>query len=134
MIQDGQLNATISQPPTNTNTTTNGNSTPSPILRFHSSATSGPTSSATTDTATKIQTQIQLIENLSAQVKEADRKLAVTKEYADWIRRTKKLDAGTNAFEDPMEMNWEPPNIGNLQPGGNLFGGGEGDDEDIMAG
>lgn len=113
MIQDGHLNATLSQPSTST---TNGTS--SPILRFHSQSSTTP-SQTTTDIDSQIRAQIQQVEMLSAQVKEADRKLAVTREYTDWTRRNKKTDAGANSFEDSMDISWEP-------------GNGGGDDEDIM--
>ena len=67
--------------------------------------------------------QVKKIEALSAFVKEADRRLALTKEYVEYVRRNKKTDGGTASFEDPMEMAWDRPG-----------GGGGGDDEDIMAG
>jgi len=65
--------------------------------------------------------QVKKIEALSAFVKEADRRLALTKEYMDYVRRNKKTDGGAASFEDPMEMSWDAP------PGGDV-------DEDIMAG
>lgn len=65
--------------------------------------------------------QVKKIEALSAFVKEADRRLALTKEYVDYVRRNKKSEGGTAAFEDPMEMSWDAPPAGDV-------------DEDIMAG
>jgi len=112
MIQDGHLNATIQD--RSTSATTNGNA--SVILRFHStSSTQRSGGSSTIDNA--IETQVEKIKALSAFVKEADRRLAVTKEYADYVKRSKKADPGAAAFEDPMEMSWDPP----------------ADDEDLMA-
>ena len=115
MIQDNHLSAKIED--RSASGTTNGDA--SLVLRFTSNSATVQVSNngATLDTA--IEAQVEKIQALSAFVKEADRRLAITKEYADYVRRVKKSgDNGAAAFEDPMEMSWEP------QPG---------EDEDLMA-
>ena len=117
MIRDGYLNATVSAPEqASPSASANGStSSSSPILRFN------PETSTQTDAEVDnlIRQQVRKVEGLSAYVKEADRKLAITREWADHVRKSKKSDAGAAAFEDPME-------IYNDMPGGN-------EDEDIMA-
>ena len=116
MINDGHLAATIGQ--SDNASANNGNSASSAILRFLSpTAKSGITSNESIDA--QIQTQLQKIELLSAFVKEADRRLAVSKEYTDWRKRQKASGAGAGQFEDPMDLSWEPPS-------------GNAEDEDIM--
>ncbi|GAB7341061.1 hypothetical protein MBLNU457_7381t2 [Dothideomycetes sp. NU457] len=87
------------------------------ILRFQTQQKHG----AEGATEEAVAAQVRKIEALSAFVKEADRRLALTKEYVDYVRRNKKTDGGAASFEDPMEMSWDAP------PGGDV-------DEDIMAG
>ena len=120
MIRDGHLSASLSPHQPQQNGTTNGTTitsstaTSTPILRFLASQTPS-NDDASIDSA--IQSRLKKIEALSTFVKEADRRLAVSKEYVDWVRRNKSADGGTAAFEDPMDTAWD---------------GGE--DEDIMAG
>jgi len=116
MIRDGHVNATITHPSASTSTT-NGHP-PSPILRFQAQKTSQSDS----EVDRQLQSQVRRIQELSAYLKEADRKVSITKEYADWIRRSKKTDHGTAAFEDPMDLTWGPS-----------AGRGDADDEDMMA-
>lgn len=102
MIRHGHIKATVQQSATNA---TNGASTP--VLRFLSHH---PTHTPVgLDQDTIIQAKYQQIERLSKHVKEADRKLALTKEYTDYIRRSKRAEgAGAPGYEDPMEETWEP--------------------------
>jgi len=104
MIQDGHLNATIED--RSANGITDGKA--AVILRFLSTSSAQKSGDGSTvDNA--IEAQVEKIKALSAFVKEADRRLAVTKEWADYVKRSKKADPGAAAFEDPMEMSWDPP-------------------------
>lgn len=118
MIQDGHFDAAISErDQSGLNGTTDARS--SAVLRFHKGSV---TQSAQTDSDIDRQIQAQLlkIETLNNSVREANRKLAVSHEWTDHVRKAKKnTDAGAAAFEDPMDVSW---------------GGAPGDaeDEDMM--
>jgi len=116
MINTGHLAATIEQAAISSDA--NGSTSSSEILRFHSTSSTAPSGSDSSIDA-QIQTQLQKIETLSAFIKEADRRLAVSKEYIEWNKRQKKSDLGAAHFEDAMDTSWGPP-------------GGNADDEDIM--
>jgi len=113
MIHKGSVKATLSQ-----SNGPAGDPTSSPVLRF---LTHDPTQvTLSLDQDTIIQAKYQQIERLSKHVKEADRKLSLTKDYLDYVRRAKRAEgAGAPGFEDAMEDDWA---------------GTQGDaDEDIMS-
>lgn len=100
MIRNGHIQATL---PQSSAQDTNGvSNNPSPVLRF---LTHDPTlSSIGLNQDSILQAKYAQIDQLSRHVKEADRKLAITKEYIDYVRRNKRAEgAGAPGFEDPME-------------------------------
>jgi len=125
MIQQGHVQASISGVDTGS-LLTNGSAAShgAPLIRFQACDPSKAThNGAGSEVDGDIHAQIQRIDELSKAVREADRKLAITKEYGEWLRRNKKsADAGAAAFEDPMEMDNGPDMPGNFVS-----------DEDIMA-
>ncbi|GAM85556.1 hypothetical protein ANO11243_035630 [Dothideomycetidae sp. 11243] len=119
MIQQGHLQASVSSSSGHAGLQ-NGTSSSdtSAIIRFHAWDTSK--AAPTSPSEEKIQSQMRRIEALANAVRESDRRFALTREYAEWLRRNRKgADAGAAAYEDPMEMD--------------DVGGRGGEDEDIMA-
>lgn len=117
MIRDGHIKAKLAQPTINGANTSNGS--PLEVLRFLSHDPNQTPLGLQQDAI--LQAKYEQIERLSRHVKEADRKLALSKEYVDFVRRSKRAEgAGAPGYEDPMEETWEAP------------AGGDGD-EDMMA-
>lgn len=97
MVRDGHLNAMLHQPITGPDTR--------PVLRFLSHNPSQPL----VDQDALLKEKSVRIEQLAKHVREADRKLALQKEYVEATRRTKRAEnAGAQGFEDPMDV-WDAP-------------------------
>ncbi|KAI4135382.1 MAG: hypothetical protein LQ347_000712 [Umbilicaria vellea] len=111
LIAAGHLNATLTQSP--------DSSHPS-ILRFAASPTTGPLARSEAQAYKELVEQTKRISKLAEHIKETDRKLAMTKEYIEWVRKSRKQkDAG-----GPMG---EPNHA--MEMAGDDYGG----DEDMMA-
>ncbi|GAB7348375.1 hypothetical protein MBLNU459_g6812t1 [Dothideomycetes sp. NU459] len=92
MIRDGHIQATLPQ---------THDASP-PVLRFLSHDPNSPTVGLDQDRI--LQAKYAQIDELSRHVYDAERKLAVTKEYIDFVRRNKRAEgAGAPGYEDPME-------------------------------
>lgn len=111
MIQQNHISATITLPTASQPNPANGTS-PSAVLRFVPSASAN--GNVLTEEAL-LQSRVEMIKHLNAQLKEADRKLSLTKEYIDWKKRNQKADPG-----DRMDTSLDMP-------------GGYGEDEDMMS-
>lgn len=97
MVRDGHLNAILHQPITGPDTR--------PVLRFLSHNPNQPL----VDQDALLKEKSVRIEQLAKHVREADRKLALQKEYVEATRRTKRAEnAGAQGFEDPMDV-WDAP-------------------------
>ncbi|CAC9884997.1 unnamed protein product [Aureobasidium pullulans] len=97
MVRDGHLNAMLHQPITGPDTR--------PVLRFLSHNPNQPL----VDQDALLKEKSVRIEQLAKHVREADRKLALQKEYVEATRRTKRAEnAGAQGFEDPMDV-WDAP-------------------------
>lgn len=108
MIAEGAINALL--PPA-----APGTSAP-PVLRFLSHNPNTPA----VDHDVVLQEKYAKVEQLAKHVREADRRLALQREYVDFVRRNKRADAaGASGFEDPMDV-WDGPETGDQ-------------DEDMMA-
>ncbi|KAI4726110.1 hypothetical protein E4T49_06133 [Aureobasidium sp. EXF-10728] len=108
MIRDGHLNAMLPPPIAGVDT--------KPVLRFLSH---NPNQPAIDQDALLKEKSIH-IERLAKHVREADRRLAVQKEFVDFTRRNKRAEtAGAQGYEDPMDV-YDAPEIGDQ-------------DEDMMA-
>lgn len=86
LITEGHLNATIVE---STDTTTTDTTKPS-ILRFASSAHSGPLARSEAQQYQELKNQSAETVRLISHIKEADRKLELTASYLDWVRKAKK--------------------------------------------
>lgn len=136
MIDQGYLRATL------VNETTSDDLSATPTVVFLDNRNTGtsefPRNGHSSDG--RIKSQISRIDQLASAVAEADRKLSLTKEYGDWQRRHVKGSGhgggggnmGAAAFEDPMEMDFQPLGQSGSPVNGRLGDDG-GDDEDIMA-
>ncbi|KAL1310886.1 hypothetical protein AAFC00_001117 [Neodothiora populina] len=115
MIRDGHIRATITQP------TQKQSETSRPVLRFLSH--NPDHTPIDLNQHAVLATKYQAIERLAKHVKEADRRLAISREYVEYVRRSKRAEgAGAPGYEDPMEESWDAP-----------AGGSGGDaDEDMM--
>jgi len=101
------------------------------VLRFHHSITS---SSAPADSDLAAQTQ--RIEALVAHVRDADRRLQLTKEYVEYMKRQKKSGPDAADMADQMDLTWESNGAGMMGSAGGVVGLDDDDDadEDIMGG
>ncbi|KAF2487305.1 CSN3 COP9 constitutive [Neohortaea acidophila] len=114
MIQRHHLHATI---------TPSTSSDPAhAVLHFDPAA---PTTSTTAPPA-DLEGQTKRIESLIAYIRDADRRLQLSKEYAEYTKRTKRGAAGPDGeLAEQMDLTWDAPILG--------LGEEDGDgDEDIM--
>ena len=89
------------------------------VLHFHHTPPSNPGSD------TDLQAQTKRIENLVSFLRDADRRLQLSKEYVDFQKRSKRGGAGPDGeLAEQMDLSWDPP-IGGVDE--------EDGDEDIMA-
>ncbi|KAI6833358.1 hypothetical protein KC340_g7114 [Hortaea werneckii] len=105
MIRSGHLNASV----------TNGNTPGDAVLRFHPATT-------TSSSDSELEHQTQRIQDLIMFVRDADRRLQLTKEYVETQRRAKRAGADGD-LADQMDLTWDAPAPGLANDG----------DEDIMA-
>ncbi|KAK4498231.1 hypothetical protein PRZ48_010888 [Zasmidium cellare] len=103
MIQAGYLKASISSGGSDS------------VLRFHSTD-----ASSTSLAAKDLEAQTERIQSLVTFIRDADRRLQLTKEYVDHQKRMKKSGGPDGEIADAMDLTWDPP--ANLDDG----------DEDIM--
>jgi len=108
MIRQGYLNASV----------TPGASSGDAVLRFHNTDAGTSSTSAQDD---DLEAQTKRIEDLVTFVRDADRRLQLTKEYVEYAKRAKRAGPD-NDLADQMDLTWDAPVIG-LDDG----------DEDIMA-
>jgi COP9 signalosome complex subunit 3 len=105
MIRDGHIKATLPQ----SGAADDANTTSVPVLRFLSHDPLHVPVGLNQDAVLKA--KFQQIDRLSQHVKEADRKLAISKDYIEFVRRSKRAEgAGAPGYEDPMEEGWDVPN------------------------
>ncbi|KAF2106306.1 hypothetical protein BDV96DRAFT_336645 [Lophiotrema nucula] len=94
LINKGQLNATIQR------------SGAGDILRFFLDPTQGPLAKTETQQQQALYEQTQRTNLLAEQVKSADYRLSLTKEYIEHIKRQNKKMAA-NASGEPMDTTWD---------------------------
>ncbi|KAK0299967.1 hypothetical protein LTS00_001737 [Friedmanniomyces endolithicus] len=100
------------------------------VLRFHHSTTS---SIAPADGDLAAQTQ--RIEALVAHVRDADRRLQLTKEYVEYTKRQKRSGPDAADMADQMDLTWENNGPGMTGSAAGVVGIDDDDgDEDIMGG
>lgn len=75
------------------------------VLRFHSVTSPGDVTNGDT-----LEEQTVRIQQLVTSVRDADRRLQLTKEYVDWQKRNKKLGALDGEPADLMDLSWDGPN------------------------
>lgn len=108
MIRDGHLNAILPPPIAGADN--------KPVLRFLSLNPNQPA----VDQDALLKDKSTHIEQLAKHVREADRRLAIQKEFVEFTRRSKRAEtAGAQGYEDPMDV-WDAPENGDQ-------------DEDMMA-
>ena len=116
MVRQGHLGASI----THATTGSLGDA----VLRFHDAATPD----ANPDVDDDLAAQTARIEALVTSVRDADRRLQLSKEYVEFQKRNKRGGAGPDGdLADHMDLTWDPPIAGTGEEDD-----GEGD-EDIMA-
>ncbi|KAK5115581.1 hypothetical protein LTR62_001240 [Meristemomyces frigidus] len=111
MIRSGLLNASIT--PAQNNTTADA------VLRFHFTAPT--TVSSTAGGNLELELQTQRIESLVSSIRDADRRLQLSKEYVEYQKRQKRSGPDAADLADQMDLSYDNP----IEMGG---------DEDIMAG
>lgn len=123
MISTSQIKAILLPSETDSSTQT--------ILRF---LTHDPSQTHTSDAhqAAVLQAKYTQIEQLSLHVREADRKLAISNSYVEFVRRSKRAEgAGAPGYEDPMEESYDGGPSGSGRPGLLLGDGDENMMEDV---
>ncbi|KAF2173895.1 hypothetical protein M409DRAFT_62123 [Zasmidium cellare ATCC 36951] len=91
MIQMGYLKASIS-------------SGSDAVLCFHSTDTS-----STSIAAKDLEDQTERIQNLVTFIRDADRRLQLSKEYVEHQKRMKKAGGPDGDIADAMDLSWDPP-------------------------
>lgn len=97
MIEEGSLDAVVSEGSGGDGSGEALNGHGAAVVRFSSAKPNAGVQSGPADQAAALEEQAQRIQTLSAAVREADRKLALSREYVDWRRRTQKQSAGAEA-------------------------------------
>ncbi|KAI9810393.1 MAG: hypothetical protein M1827_006279 [Pycnora praestabilis] len=101
LISSGQLNATLFHPSDPQRPT---------MLQFASSSTAGPQAQTEAVQYKDLQDQTMKIMRLAEHVKETDRRLALSKEYIEWMKKAKK-NKGSGAIagggDHAMDMTWD---------------------------
>jgi COP9 signalosome complex subunit 3 len=117
MIKQSSLNASLAP----------GATAGEAILRFNL-ASSANTATQQLD----LESQTKRIEKLIAAVRDADRRLQLTKEHVALAKRNKNTPAPDADLADQMDLSWDPPGTGSNVP---LLVGDDDDDdeEDIMS-
>ncbi|KAK1089018.1 hypothetical protein LTR33_000265 [Friedmanniomyces endolithicus] len=86
--------------------------------------------------AAALRPMTQRIEALVAHVRDADRRLQLTKEYVEYMKRQKKSGPDAADMADQMDLTWESNGAGMMGSAGRVVGLDDDDDadEDIMGG
>jgi len=114
LISDGLLNANVER------SLDPGQPT---ILKFSHNMTSGPLAKTEDQRRQVVIAQTNRIKELTDYVNEADRRLSLTKEYVDYVRRFRRnREDRVDAEEEPMDLSYAP-----------AAQSGEDDDENVMA-
>lgn len=122
LIQEGHLNARIEP---------SSNGSQWPILRFFTDPSTGPRVKSEADQLLNVQRQAQRTNLLAEYVRDADRKLAITKEY---IQKLMSKDSEKRAAEALASQGVFDPAVMDMMDTSAAMGGiGDGeDDEDLM--
>jgi len=115
MIRQSSLNATLAP----------GATAGEAILRFDLAF-----SASTTTQQLDLESQTKRIEKLIAAVRDADRRLQLTKEHVTLAKRNKNTPAPDADLADQMDLTWDAPGTGSNVP--TLVDDDDDDDEDIM--
>ena len=101
LIAAGYLNATLSQ---------SSGSTKSPILRFATSSTTGPHARSESQQHDDLVRQTAKTMKLANHIKQTDRRLELSKDYLEWIRKSRKAkeaeengDGGASAMMQAVQ-------------------------------
>jgi COP9 signalosome complex subunit 3 len=94
MVRHGSLHASI----------TPGNTAGDAVLRFHLNAAAPATSTQDNE----LEAQTKRIEDLVAFVRDADRRLQLTKEYVEYQKRQKRTGPDAD-LADQMDLTWDNP-------------------------
>ena len=113
MIRQSSLNASLAP----------GATAGEAILRFDLA------SSNTTTQQLDLEAQTKRIEKLIAAVRDADRRLQLTKEHVALAKRNKNTPAPDADLADQMDLTWDAPGTGSNIP---MLADDDDDDEDIM--
>ena len=78
------------------------------VLRFHGTSNTGPAPAA--QPGFDLENKTKRLEVLVGHIKEADRRLRLTKEFVDHHKKTKKLGTDLDGeWADHMDLSWEAP-------------------------
>jgi COP9 signalosome complex subunit 3 len=114
MIRQSSLNASLAP----------GATAGEAILRFNLAA-----SASNTTQQLDLEAQTKRIEKLIAAVRDADRRLQLTKEHVTIAKRNKNTPAADADLADQMDLTWDAPGTGSNVP---MLVDEDDDDEDIM--
>jgi COP9 signalosome complex subunit 3 len=107
VLREGHINASI--------TPASSGSAGDAVLHFHFTSTAHPDGD--------LEAQAKQIKELTSFIRDADRRLQLSKEYIEFTKRSKRGAAGPDGdLADQMDLSWDPP-IGDMDEDG---------DEDIM--
>ncbi|KAF1979970.1 hypothetical protein BU23DRAFT_549136 [Bimuria novae-zelandiae CBS 107.79] len=95
LIQQGLLNARLDD------------SAAGAVLRFYLDPTQGPLAQTEKQQQQALFEQTQRTKALAEQVKDADYRLSITREYVEWVKRQKKKNSAGGGGGDPMDVTFD---------------------------
>lgn len=98
LIRDGYLNARLERM---------DKSEAGAVLRFYLDPTQGPLAKTEKQQQQALLEQTKRTNRLAGQVKDADYRLSITKEYVEYVRRQSKKAGGAGNGADPMDVSWD---------------------------
>jgi COP9 signalosome complex subunit 3 len=103
LIENGFLNARVER---------NDGAEVGAVLRFYLDPTQGPLAKSEKQQQQALLGQTERTNTLAGQVKDADYRLSITKEYVDYVKRQNKKVAGAGGNSaDPMDVSWDDGDV-----------------------
>jgi len=103
LIRDGFLNARLER---------NEKPEVGAVLRFYLDPTQGPLAKTEKQQQQALLQQTERTNMLAEQVKDADYRLSITKEYVEYVKRQNKKASGAGGNSaDPMDVSWDDGDV-----------------------
>lgn len=81
------------------------------VVRFYLDPTQGPRAKTEKQQQQALFQQTERTNRLAEQVKDADYRLSITKEYVEYVKRQNKKAAAGGGGADPMDVTWDEGDV-----------------------